>query len=321
MSSRQGASWGTSAIYKAGAQVRSPRVAIMPRKQWEHPSEGALGDPVSLGPASSEPCEYPPTRHRHTPALEPTLASGVNDRSPGTPPDHARADHAQRNLRAVVLGYASADAQQRDRASSDLRRQAGEITSECERRGLHVLEVVREQERQHRRPLERPGLGYALGRIAAGDARGLVVSELSRVSHSLAELGRVLEWLASCEARFVAAGPGLDTEEEAGRLAAQTIIEVSRWDRQRLAERTRRGMRAAHRKGPASVADNPELRDRIAAMRAVGMTLQAIADQLNSEGIPTVRGGSKWRPSSVQAAAGYQRPPASQALDLRLWRS
>jgi Recombinase len=56
------------------------------------------------------------------------------------------------------------------------------------------------------------------------------------------------------------------------------------------------------------VADYPELRDRIAAMRANGMTLQAIADRLNEEGVPTVRGGAEWRPSSVQATAGYRRP-------------
>ena len=43
-------------------------------------------------------------------------------------------------------------------------------------------------------------------------------------------------------------------------------------------------------------------------MRASGMTLQAIADTLNSEGVPTLRGGSEWRPSSVQAATGYKRP-------------
>jgi hypothetical protein len=39
------------------------------------------------------------------------------------------------------------------------------------------------------------------------------------------------------------------------------------------------------------------------------MTLQAIADRLNEEGVPTLRGGEKWRPSSVQAAVGYRRPP------------
>jgi DNA invertase Pin-like site-specific DNA recombinase len=205
---------------------------------------------------------------------------------------------------------------QRHHADDELRRQAEAIASECERRGLHLLTIVREHERQHQRPLERPGLGYALEQIEAGNASGLVVSDLFRLSHSLPDLGRVLEWLAHCEARFVVAGPGLDTEEEAGRLALSTIIEVSRWERERLVERTRNGMRAARRKGPASVADHPELSDRIAGMRAAGMTLQAIADQLNAEGIPTVRGGAKWRPSSVQAAVGYRRPPSGHALDL-----
>ena len=48
-------------------------------------------------------------------------------------------------------------------------------------------------------------------------------------------------------------------------------------------------------------------------MRAQGMSLQAIADRLNEEGVPTLRGGEKWPPSSVQAAVGYRRPP-------RAWR-
>jgi hypothetical protein len=50
------------------------------------------------------------------------------------------------------------------------------------------------------------------------------------------------------------------------------------------------------------------------AMREEGMTLQAIADQLNSEGVPTLRGGSRWRPSSVQSAAGYKRPKRSRSV-------
>jgi Recombinase len=51
------------------------------------------------------------------------------------------------------------------------------------------------------------------------------------------------------------------------------------------------------------------------AMRQAGMTLQAIADQLNAEGIPTLRGGAEWRPSSVQAAAGYRRPKPTKLND------
>ncbi|MGZ6691023.1 MAG: recombinase family protein, partial [Solirubrobacteraceae bacterium] len=118
-----------------------------------------------------------------------------------------------------------------------------------------------------------------------------------------------LGWFASHHARLVvAADPGFDTGEEEGRLVLQTLIEIARWERQRLSERTRNGMRAARANGPASVADFPELTQRIEQMRAEGMTLQAVADRLNAERIPTVRGGARWRPSSVQAAAGYQRP-------------
>lgn len=51
------------------------------------------------------------------------------------------------------------------------------------------------------------------------------------------------------------------------------------------------------------------LRRRIAAMRAEGMTLQAIADQLNGEGVPNPR-GQRWRPSSVhRELQGPATPP------------
>jgi hypothetical protein len=65
---------------------------------------------------------------------------------------------------------------------------------------------------------------------------------------------------------------------------------------------------AEQRRGRPAVADLPLLQRRIATMRASGLTLQAIADTLNREGVPTLRGGAKWRPSSVQAATGYKRP-------------
>ena len=160
---------------------------------------------------------------------------------------------------------------------------------------------------QHQRPLERPGLGYALEQIAAGNASGLVVSDLFRLGHSLPDLGRVLEWLVRREARFVVAGPGLDTEEEAGRLALRTIIEVFRWERERLVERTRNGMRAARRKGPASVADHPELSERIAGMRAAGN--DPPSNRRPAERRPDSH-GQRWRQMAPLECARRRRLPA-----------
>ena len=60
----------------------------------------------------------------------------------------------------------------------------------------------------------------------------------------------------------------------------------------------------------------PSCGARIRALRARGWTFQAIADTLNAEGVPTLRGGAEWRPSSVQSAAGYKRPRKEQALNV-----
>ena len=114
----------------------------------------------------------------------------------------------------------------------------------------------------------------------------------------------------------------LDTSTAAGDLAAAALIEIGEWERGRIAGRTQPGLRAMHTQGApahrASVRDDPELRARISAMRARGLSLQAISDTLNAEGVPTLRGGTHWRPSSVQAATGYKRPPAKPAGGLQL---
>jgi hypothetical protein len=52
--------------------------------------------------------------------------------------------------------------------------------------------------------------------------------------------------------------------------------------------------------GRPSISMNLGLAARIRAMRDRGMTLQAIADTLNSEHVPTIRGGAMWRRSSLQ---------------------
>jgi DNA invertase Pin-like site-specific DNA recombinase len=220
---------------------------------------------------------------------------------------------------ARAVGYATLNAQHTESARQEVRKQADTIESECQRLGLSLFQLVREREPQRGRALERPGLVYALKLIAAGDAEGLVVAELSRLAHSVPELGRVLEWFVRSDARLIAASPELDTKRDPGRLTLQTIIGLSHWEDMRVVQRTRIGMQAARRRGPAGVADYPALRERIARMRGDGMTLQAIADRLNQEGVPTVRGGAQWRPSSVQTAAGYQRPaPAWREVSPRV---
>ena len=121
------------------------------------------------------------------------------------------------------------------------------------------------------------------------------MSELSRLANSAADLSRVLESLARSDGRLVAMDVEFDTASDTGRVAANTLLQVGSWERRRV-ESTRKELAAARARraaaGQLAVEDIPSLKERILEMRREGMTLQAIADQLNEEGVPTIRGGS-----------------------------
>jgi len=169
--------------------------------------------------------------------------------------------------RVPVIGYATFSARAGEEPDEDLARQAEVVARACDRRGLALLEMVGDppQGRRVFRPRlldAPPGLDYALKRIAAGDAQGLVVPGLRRLARSAAELGPIVEWFIRRRARLVAVAQGFDTGELAGQVAARMIVEVSRWEREWLWEPTREG----HPPSPSSTAstlsdDEPELVD------------------------------------------------------------
>ena len=206
-----------------------------------------------------------------------------------------------------VIGYVTISG---DSGSADAVRSSAAIQATCERANWNLLEIV--GDRENGRILERPGLGYALGRIADGHAGGLVVSDLQRLSRSILDLGALMAWLRNADATLIALDLGINTSTVEGDRVATTLIALSSRAHERIAARTR--SRLAERRanggsnGRPAVRDRPELMERIATMRARGMTLQAIADRLNAESVPTLRGGTRWRPSSIQAALGYRRP-------------
>jgi DNA invertase Pin-like site-specific DNA recombinase len=207
----------------------------------------------------------------------------------------------------AVVGYVTVTA---DMGPAEAARSSATIEAACERSDWNLLEIV--GDREIGRVLERPGLGYALGRIAQGYASSLIVSDLQCLSRSIADLGALMAWFRDANATLIALDLGIDTSTAEGDRVATTLIALSDRAHERIADRTRNRLAEKRANGDSNgrpaVRDRPELMERIAAMRAGGLTLQAIADQLNAGRVPTLRGGAKWRPSSIQAALGYRRP-------------
>lgn len=209
------------------------------------------------------------------------------------------------------IGYRRVSSQEQSRSGLGLGAQEEAITSACSRFGWDLVEVITDRA-ESGKSLDRPGFQQVLHRIANGDADALVVSRLDRATRSVADFARLLEWLEQAGAAFVALDLAIDTSTPAGRLVANVFASVAEWERAVIGERTKQGM--AVRKAAGESISRPSIQGtalakRIRSMRGAGKTYQAIADKLNEEGVPTVRGGAEWRVSSVQVAAGYERPP------------
>jgi DNA invertase Pin-like site-specific DNA recombinase len=257
-----------------------PRRVSSPGRRAQGPS-ASTDDPVSASAAAPAPGKPTASDDANAPATTAT----TTDR--------------------LTLGYVQLE---RDADASELETHSQAIREWCAENGMTLTTIVHDVELQPGNAAAHPALDWALEQIATGEARTLVTTTLRHLSPSVANLPPLLRWFTEPERTLVAIDLRLDTATEAGRLAAFALAGVGGWEHERLSVRTRRGLEAARSRGRAAVADLPELRERMVRMREQGLTLQAIADALNDEGVPTLRGGAEWRPSSVQRAVGYRRP-------------
>ncbi len=184
------------------------------------------------------------------------------------------------------------------------------IRSEVERRGWVLLRIARD-EGASGKDTDRPGLLEALREIRDGAASGLVVAKLDRLSRSVVDFGTILDHFNAWGSTLVALDLGVDTSTPTGRLVANVLASVAEWERETIGQRTKDGLAIAKANGrqvggPSIPSD---VRERIERMRAEGKTLRSIAGELNDAGVPTARGGTTWRASSVNSALGYKAPP------------
>lgn len=221
--------------------------------------------------------------------------------------------------RVRMLGYARVSTTEQATSGLGLAAQRSAIEAEASRRGWVLVEVVSD-EGASGKDLDRPGLLRALGMILDGKADGLVAAKLDRLSRSVVDFGTLLEWFDDHKAVLVALDLQIDTSTPGGKLVANVFAAVAEWERQVIGERTRLALGALRADGRAvsgpSVGDDRALAVRIRKLREGGMSRQAICDLLNAEGLPTPRGGALWRPSSLQAVEGYQRPRRRHRADL-----
>src|SRR6478672_2576202 len=163
-----------------------------------------------------------------------------------------------------VLGYVRVSTSEQASKGAGLQAQRQAIVAECERRGWHLIETI-EDAGYSARDLRRAGIQEALRALERGEASALEVA--------------------------------VDTSTPSGEAMANMLATFAQFERRLISQRTKEALAIKKASGvrlgrpptlPASVVR------RIQRLRARGLSLRAIADELNRAGVPTAQGGARW---------------------------
>lgn len=189
------------------------------------------------------------------------------------------------------------------------------IREECKRRGWTLAGIFTDAA-SGKSMKGRPALAEALAAVTTGQAQGLLVSKIDRLSRSLHDFAGLLAASQREGWTLCALDTGIDMATPGGEFMAGVMASAAQWERRIIGVRTREGLAAKRAQGVRlgrRVGLPAELRDRIAAERAAGATLAAIADSLNSDGIATAQRGHAWYPSTVRAVLASIERDAERA--------
>lgn len=207
-----------------------------------------------------------------------------------------------------IIAYTRVSTAEQGDSGLGLDAQRRTVEAEADRRGWGHIGLVAEVG-SGGSMAKRPLLADVLARLDAGEADALVVARLDRLSRSMLDFARIMDRSAERGWALIALDLGVDTTTPVGSMVASVIAATNAYTRDLIRQNTREALAAKKAQGarlgrPSALP--VEVLDRIAARRAEGATLRAIAAELMTDAIPTATGRSTWTAQQV-----------SQALDTR----
>ena len=184
---------------------------------------------------------------------------------------------------------------------------------------LELVEII-EDAGASAKSLDRDGLSRALDMLTTGEADGLLVVKLDRLTRSVRDLDSLISRFFSGDRwSLMSVGEQIDTRTAAGRLVLNVLAAVSQWEREAVGERTKAAM--AHKKANReytggrvpygwTLADDGvkllvnEAEQAVMTyaheLRSTGLSLRAVGARLADRGM-TPKRGAKWHATSVKA--------------------
>ena len=241
---------------------------------------------------------------------------------------HSSTWNAQREALRLV-GYVRVSTESQAREGVSLKAQRERLAAYCTAHDAELVALESDEAISGKvPPTKRPGLARALERIRSGEAGGLLVLRLDRLSRSTRDMLDLVDETRRRGWRLISVSEHLDTGTAAGRLVVTVLAALSQMEREQIGERTRFAMEAIAREGrvrsrhlpfgyrsraqpeatEAVAGDRSELVEHEPEQRALHELLEqrnlslgayAIATRLNGHGQVNPRNGRPWTRASV----------------------
>jgi DNA invertase Pin-like site-specific DNA recombinase len=217
-----------------------------------------------------------------------------------------------------AIGYPRVSTDEQSEHGVSLAAQEARIRAYCDLYNIELVAVISDPG-ESGKSLDRPGLQEVLKRLKSGEADGVIVAKLDRLSRNVGDWDQLIRGYFGERAGFQlwSVGEAIDTRTAAGRLVLNMLMSVAQWERETISERTKAalqykksrgervggvpyGSRVANDGSKELVPDDQEQEviKLVAELRAAGYTLQKIAAELNARGIQR-RGGGSWEHTFV----------------------
>jgi DNA invertase Pin-like site-specific DNA recombinase len=182
--------------------------------------------------------------------------------------------------------------------------QRSAIAIEVDHRGWSLVGIFEDAAASGSKLLGRPGLDSALAMLKGGEAEVLIVAKLDRLTRSVGDFALLIARARKEGWALSALDLQVDTSTPHGEAMSHIVATFSQLERRLIGQRTKEALAQARLRGVrlgAPIQVDEALQSRIVRLRAQGATLQAIADSLNGDGVPTPRAkpGAIWRHTTI----------------------
>ncbi len=212
-----------------------------------------------------------------------------------------------------MFAYTRVSTEEQALSRNGLDAQRSVIDTEAERRGWSVEHFADEGVTGK---IIGPQLQEVLRLLAAGQANGLVVAKMDRLSRSIINAASIIELANQQGWSLVILDMNIDLTTAAGRMIAHNLLSFAQYERELIGERTKAALAAKKARnepiGRPRLAEAAVVR-RIVLDRDAGLSFAKIATALEDEHILSPAGRPNWQSSTVRRI--YQSATATASRE------